>query len=96
MVTVNNLDDYRHKLVDKILAAESYEQIKLFLLTAVKSMKEHDVHEHLISRVIDKTLNQLHGISLLGEDVKRELNIRYAKSQLALIKRERENKTNNV
>ena len=87
MVTVNNLDDYRHKLVDKILTAESYEQIKRFLLTAVKSMKAHDVHANLISRFIDKTLNQLHGITLLGEDIRLELNIKYAKSQLELIKR---------
>ena len=89
MVTVNNLDDYRHKLVEKILAADSYEQIKRFLLTAVKSMKEHDVHAHLISRFIDKTLNQLHGISLPGEDIRRELNVKYAKSQLELIKQRR-------
>lgn len=96
MVTVNNLDDYRHKLVDEILTAGSYEQIKLFLLTAVKRMKEHDVHEHLISWFIDKTLNQLHGIRLLSEDFRRELNIKYAQSQLELIKRRRKNNTNNV
>ena len=96
MVTVNNLDDYRHKLVDKILTADSYEQIKHLLLTAVKRMKEHDVHEHLISRFIDKVLNHLNGISLLGEDFRLQLNIKYAKSQLELIKRGRENQTNNV
>lgn len=95
MVTITNLDDYRHKLVDKILIAGTYEQIKCFLLTAIKSMKEREVHGHLINRFIDKTINQLHAISLLDEDLKRQLNIKYAKSQLELIKRRGDEEKNN-
>ena len=90
MATIISLDDYRHKLVDKILIAGTYEQIKRFLLVAIKSMKEREVHGHLINRFIDKTINQLYAISLLDQDLKRQLNIKYAKSQLELIKRHEE------
>ena len=90
MKEINNLDDYRHKLIDKILQANSYEQIKRFLLTAISSLKKYPLNGHLISRFIDKSINQLHGVCLLDTDVKLRLNARYAKSQLEMIKRSRE------
>lgn len=56
-------------------------------MTAVKSLKKQEVNESLINRFIDKSINQLNGLSLLELDIRTELNIKYAKSQLAVIKR---------
>jgi hypothetical protein len=84
------LDDYRHKLVDKIIHANSLEEVKRYLLTALGSLNKHDVNEHLVSRFIDKSINQLNGLTLLNVDIKTKLNARYGKAQLEIIKRHKE------
>jgi hypothetical protein len=94
MKKTNNLDDYRRKLVMKIVHADSYEQIKRYLFTATKALEEHQLNGHLINRFIDKSINQLHGLGLLELNPKAKLNALYAKRQLELIKRRiTENKT---
>lgn len=90
MATIDDWDGYRHKLVNKIMMAGSYEQIKRFLLTAMKSVKVHEVEEHQVNRFIAKTINQLYGINLLDQDMKLRLNVLYAKSKLEHIQRHRE------
>lgn len=87
MNTVNNLDDYRHKLIEKIIQADSLEEIKWRLIGAVDDLKDHELNGHLIHRFIDKSINQLNGLSLLDADIKTGLNSKFAKTQLELIKR---------
>ena len=89
------LDDYRHKLVGKVVKAESYEHIKRYMLTAIRSLRKHEINGHLIARFIDKSINQLHGLSLLETDVKTNLNLKYAKLQLEIIKRRTETENAN-
>jgi hypothetical protein len=87
MNTVNNLDDYRHKLIDKIIGAESLEEIKWLLSGAVNDLKDHELNGHLMDRFIDKSIDQLNGLGLLHADIKIGLNSKFAKTQLELIKR---------
>lgn len=85
----SNLDDYRHNLVDKILHSVSYEEVKRYLLTAICSLEKHKINGHLVERFIDKTLDQLHGLSLLDIEAKHLMNVRYAKMQLEHLKTNR-------
>lgn len=89
MKKVKSLDDFRHKLVDKILHSRSYEEVKRYLLAAIYSLEKHKIHGHLVGRFIDKTLDQLHGMSLFDMEVKFLVNVQYAKLQLEIIKRHR-------
>ncbi len=84
---MNSLDDYRHKLVDKVINAESCEQVKRYLVAAVGSLEKQEVGQLLISRFIDKSINQLTGLGLLETGIKAGLNIQYAKAQLEITKR---------
>ena len=90
MEQANNIDDYRHKLVQNILQAESPEEIKWMLLSSIEDLKDHQINGHLISRFIEKSINQLNGLSLLDTDIKVSINSKFAKAQLELIKRYRE------
>lgn len=87
---IASLDDYRHKLVEKILHANSFEQIKRFILTALRSLHKHQVNGHLVARFIDKAIDQFDGLSLLDLDIHCRLNAKYAKSQLEIIRRHTE------
>ena len=53
------LDEYRRKLIDKILFAASPEDASRFSNTAIRSLNEHKVHGYIIVRFIDKTLLNL-------------------------------------
>ena len=90
MQTANNIDDYRHKLVENILQADSIEEIKWMLLSSIEDLEDHQLNGHLISRFIEKSINQLNGLSLLDADIKVGVNSKFAKTQLELIKRYRE------
>lgn len=59
------LDEYRHKLIDKILLAGSPQDALRFSDTAIRSLNEHKVHSYIIVRFIDKTLLNLEEVSAL-------------------------------
>jgi hypothetical protein len=96
MKKIRSLDDHSNKLINKILHSGSYEEVKRYLLTAIKSLEKHNIHEHLVGRVIDKILNELHRLSSSDIESQSILNVRYAKMQLELIKKNRYNKADHV
>jgi hypothetical protein len=59
------LDEYRRKLIDKILLAASPEDAIRFSKTAIRSLNEHKVHGYIIVRFIDKTLLNLEEVAAL-------------------------------
>ncbi len=49
-----NLDDYRCKLISKILQAANEDHASRFFNAAIKSLKEHKVNGYVTKRFLDK------------------------------------------
>jgi hypothetical protein len=52
-------DEYRCKLINKFLFADSSHEIQTFIYTAIKELKEHKVHPYIIKRFLYKTEQSL-------------------------------------
>jgi|GEM_PF-1621107 hypothetical protein len=87
------LDEYRHKLIDKILLAESSRDVLRFSDTALRSLNEHDVHSYIIVRFIDKTLMNLEEVSALRIGEKQQSNIKSAIDHFVHVRRKYQNNT---
>jgi len=72
------LDDYRHKLIKKILLSASPEEVRRFGNTAIRSLIEHKVHGYIIVRFIDKIINDLKEFNLLNKEEQQWNNIAIA------------------
>ena len=73
------LDDYRCKLINKILFASSLKEVKRFIEAAMKSLKMHQVHGHTIARFAEKTIKSLEEFKTADNDMQQWANIHYAK-----------------
>lgn len=80
-------DDYSSKLINKLLRATSQEDVKRYILTAIRSMQMHNVHEHIIARFVDKSLLQLKAFSPLDFTAEQWSNIKMAILQFNQLKR---------
>ena len=87
------LDEYRHKLIDKILLAESSRDVLRFSDTALRSLNEHDVHSYIIVRFIDKTVMNLEEVSALRIGEKQQSNIKSAIDHFIHVRRKYQNNT---
>ena len=87
------LDEYRHKLIDKILLAESSRDVLRFSDTALRSLNEHNVHSYIIVRFIDKTLMNLEEVSALRIGEKQQSNIKSAIDHFIHVRRKYQNNT---
>ena len=85
------LDEYRHKLIDKILLAESSRDVLRFSDTALRSLNEHKVHSYIIVRFIDKTLMNLEEVSSLRIGEKQHSNIKSAIDHFVHVRRKYQN-----
>ena len=74
------LDDYRCKLINKILFASSQQQVTRFVETAMKSLKEHNVHGHVISRFVEKTIKSLEEFKPVNSTTQQWANIHSART----------------
>lgn len=57
-----SLDEFRCKLVTKIMFAASQSEIERFCDAAMKGLEHHKVNDHIIARFVDKMINELGGI----------------------------------
>ncbi|WP_290791326.1 hypothetical protein [Flavihumibacter sp. UBA7668] len=57
-----NLDDYRCKLISKILQAPTSDHVTRFFNAAIKSLKEHKVNGYVTKRFLDKIELELDSI----------------------------------
>jgi len=87
------LDEYRHKLIDKILLAESSRDVLRFSDTALRSLNEHNVHSYIIVRFIDKTVMNLEEVSALRIGEKQQSNIKSAIDHFVHVRRKYQNNT---
>ncbi|MBL7770392.1 MAG: hypothetical protein JNK20_15540 [Flavipsychrobacter sp.] len=57
-----NLDDYRCKLVSKILQAPTTDHVTRYFNAAIRSLKEHKVNGYVTKRFLDKIELELDSI----------------------------------
>ena len=85
------LDEYRHKLIDKILLAASPADALRFSDTAIRSLNEHKVHSYIIVRFIDKTLLNLEEVAALRIGETQYNNIKSAIDHFVHVRRKFQN-----
>lgn len=83
-----SLDEYRCKLINKILFAGSQEEVKRFCDTAMKSLEHHKVNGHLIGRFADRTISELEQFNPMKKDAQQWSNIQMARIQFNRIKQQ--------
>ena len=70
------------KLTNKLLFADSQDEIQTFIYTAVKELKEHKVHNYIIRRFLDKTIESLEDIKPCDNHSQQYANIKMSKIAL--------------
>ena len=74
-----SLDSYRTKLIDKILMAASQEDVKRFIAVALKSLEQHNLNGHIITRFAEKTAAELELFNPMKKHAQQWSNIQMAK-----------------
>ncbi len=80
------LDKFRAKLVIKILYAGTPGEAERFIKAAVNAMKKKQVNGYIISRFIDRILNQLSNYQHAERETIRRENVLQAKMALLNIR----------
>lgn len=80
------LDDYRHKLMNKIIIAGSEEESLRFVDTALKSLVKNKVNGHIIERFIDKVIVDSERALQQEMDENRSGNIKTVRARLFVAK----------
>jgi hypothetical protein len=73
-----SLDEYRTKLVNKILFASSQEEVKRFIDTALKALEQNKVNGHIITRFIEKIISELELFNPMKKEAQQWSNIKMA------------------
>jgi len=89
----STLDDYRRKLINKILLSASPEEVRRFGNTAIRSLIDHKVHGYIIVRFIDKMINDLRELNLLNKDEQQWSNIATAMDHFTQLRKKFESST---
>jgi hypothetical protein len=80
------IDDYRCKLINKILFATSQDEVKRFIAAAMKGLHQHKVNGHIVARFIDKMLQHLEDFNHTDHNAQQCNNIKLAKTGFSEIK----------
>ena len=80
------IDDYRCKLINKILFAQSQEEIIRFVDAAMKGLQAHNVNKHIIARFVEKMLQHLAEFNPMNQDAQQSSNIKMARIKFNEIK----------
>lgn len=73
------INGYRCKLINKILFATSQDEVQRFIDAAIKGLKEHKVHDYIISRFLDKTVQNLEDFNPCDYNAQQWANIQMSK-----------------
>jgi len=83
-----SLDEYRYKLINKILFAGSQDEIKRFCDAAMKGLEHHKVNGHIVVRFVDKVISELEKFNPMKKDAQQWSNIQMARIQFNRIKQQ--------
>jgi len=73
------LDEYRVKLINKILFAGSQDEVKRYIDAAMKAFEMNNINRHLVTRFIDKIINELELFNPIKKDAQQWSNISMAR-----------------
>lgn len=80
------IDDYRCKLINKILFATSQDEVKRFIAAAMKGLQQHKVNGYIVARFIDKMLQHLQDFNHTDHNAQECNNIEMARIGFSEIK----------
>ena len=83
-----SLDEYRCKLINKILFAGSQGEVKRFCDAALKGLEYHKINAHIIVRFVDKMISGLEQFNPVKKDAQQWSNIQMARIQFNRIKQQ--------
>ena len=81
-----SLDEYRCKLITKIMFSASQREVERFCDAAMKGLEHHRVNDHIIARFADKMINELEQFDPMKKDAQQWSNIQLAKILFKRIK----------
>ncbi|MBI3139606.1 MAG: hypothetical protein HYZ15_13600 [Sphingobacteriales bacterium] len=84
-----SIDEYRNKLVNKVLLASSEDDVKRFCDTAIKSLEQNNVNGHIIIRFVDKLITDFESFNPRSKNVRQWINIQTAGRHFNEIKQRR-------
>ncbi|HEX7844791.1 MAG TPA: hypothetical protein VF476_03260 [Chitinophagaceae bacterium] len=73
------LDEYRHKLINKILFAVSHDEVKRYCDAAVNELESKQLNGYLVARFLEKTTNDLEQFDPMNKEAQQWSNIRAAR-----------------
>lgn len=82
------LDEYRCKLINKILFACSQDEVKRFCDAAMKGLEHHKVNGHIVIRFVDKVISELEQFNPMKKDAQQWSNIQMARIHFNRIKQQ--------
>lgn len=83
-----SLDEYRTKLINKILFAASQEEVKRFIDAAIKALEQGKVNGHIISRFIEKIISDFELFNPMEKEAQQWSNIKFARILFNRIKKD--------
>jgi len=72
------LDDYRCKLINKILSASSQQEAERFVDTALKSLQQNKINGYVIARFVEKAIKNLEEFKSVDHNTQQWTNIHYS------------------
>ncbi len=81
------LDEYRRKLVNKLLLASNQDDVKRLIDAGVEGLIKNGVNGHIVFRFVEKALNELEQFSPMNKEAQQWSNIKIARIYLNRIKR---------
>ena len=85
-----SLDEYRTKLINKILLAGSQDEVKRFIDAAIKALEQNKVNGHIVGRFVDKITSEIDLFNPIDKNAQQWSNIKIAKIQLFRVKKKLE------
>ena len=80
------IDNYRCKLINKILFSGSTDEVRRFINAAMKSLEEHKVNGYIIVRFVNKMILDLEQFDPVNKNAMQCSNIEMAKTLFKRIK----------
>jgi hypothetical protein len=80
------LDEYRYQLINKILFADSQEEVIRFCVGVVKDLEHHKLNGHIRARFLEKIISELEQFNPMDKDAQQWSNIKMAKIQFKRFK----------
>lgn len=82
----HTLDEFRCKLMNKILFAASQDEVIRYCQAALKGLEQHQVNPFIISRFVEKVISDLEQYNPLTKEAQQWSNIQTARIQFIRIR----------